>query len=247
MKNISALMRDDQILSFGKGVIHIIEEFGLGTLSKSDFEARLYSLIRRNVDKARIKDGRDWIRLLKVTPSKLRSMQLIESVKQRPIDLDDKHQWIELAQAVHTKRLEVNDPKVGTVQFYLDDTHLKRFIEEFVIEVGSSLDYKENRGQVVLKYSIYLDFIKKLMEVSGISENEMLSEIAADDDFKKLNKEFQDPKRLFNELKNKLKDKAIDQIAKETVHILGGVAFKIVKNKFLGHAGFPLVIPDSHS
>jgi hypothetical protein len=140
-------------------------------------------------------------------------MQLIESVKQRPIDLNDKEQWKEVAAAIQIKKLEVSDKSIGLVQFYLDDAHLKRFVEEFVIESGSSLDYKENRGQIVLKYSIYLAFIFRMAEILDLQEEDIFKNISEDKDFQKIEQEYNKPKALWDELKTKFKDKAIDEIA----------------------------------
>jgi hypothetical protein len=105
MKSLNNILDENEKKNIGEGVVKIIDEFGLGTLSKSDFEARIYSLLRQNISPSEVKDSRDWIRLLRVTPSKLRSMQLIESVKQRPIDLNDKEQWKEVAAAIQIKKL----------------------------------------------------------------------------------------------------------------------------------------------
>lgn len=181
-----------------------------------------------------MRDSRDWIRLLRVTPAKLRSMQLIESVRQRPISLQDKEQWAELAASLESTRIELEDKDNGLVRFYLDDAHMRRFVEEFVVENGSSVDYKMNANQVVLKYPIFEKMINAMRETTGTRASDTMREISQDSAHREVAREYNSPTAIWTEIGNKIKNKALDDVIGELFKVATSALFRAVRKKVLG-------------
>lgn len=227
------LISDKGKVDFCNELFERIEQFGLGSFSKADLDALLYHLIDINKDHRKIKDTYDWMRYLKVTPTKLRSLQLISSVKYLNLDDIDKN-WKLLSKAIAKKNIEVEDVRKGTVRLFVDDTHVQRFIEKFVVDNGSSLDYQRNAGQVVLKYGIYLELVKRLTEKLQLDVGKILKELEKDTSHEDIKLVFDSPRHMLNQLKNKFKDKALDEAVKTTINLVTTQVIKFAKKKISG-------------
>lgn len=226
---LSEIIKDGNEVKFTKELLNKLEEFGFASFNKADFEAFLYFLIEKYKNEIYSKNNLEWIDILKITPSKLRSLQLNASIKFK--NIDDESTWNDFYRDFLKSDIEIEDLKKGTVRFYLENVHLQRLIEKFVIDNRSSLDYSLNRSQVILKYEIYLKLLITIKEKFNIKDEEIGKEITKDKSFKKIESEFKSAKTFVSDLKDKFKDKAIDEIAKEGIELLSSTVISFIKKK----------------
>ena len=218
MEKLSEALAPNGALEFGKAIIKSFEELGLGILSKSDFEALMFHHLTLNVDTELVKDSYDWMKLLKVTPAKLRSLQITRSAKFLDLNLENENNWKLIFSSLDKKKLETEDKENGKVRIYIDDLHVHRLIERFVVEGGSSVDYTMNKNQLVLKYTEFLYLFDNILQRAKQTPlidalNEDRSEFKVENEFKKLESVIRDLKEAF---KNKTYD-TIAQTALATV------------------------------
>lgn len=225
MKKLSEALKTGGSFEFGNAIISSIEELGLGVLSKADFEAFMFHQLTLNIDTKKVKDNYDWMRLLRVTPSKLRSLQMIRSTKFLNLDLDNEDNWKLIFNALEGKKIETEDKENGKVKIYIDDLHVHRLIERFVVEGGSSIDYTLNKNQLVLKYNEFLNLMDTILIKAD--KKPLLSALNEDRSKFKVEKEFDKLDSVFKEIKEAFKDKAYSKIAEEAISII----IKITKKK----------------
>ena len=225
MKKLSEALKTGGSFEFGNAIISSIEELGLGVLSKADFEAFMFHQLTLNIDTKKVKDNYDWMRLLRVTPSKLRSLQIIRSTKFLNLDLDNEDNWKLIFNALEGKKIETEDKENGKVKIYIDDLHVHRLIERFVVEGGSSIDYTLNKNQLVLKYNEFLNLMDTILIKAD--KKPLLSALNEDRSKFKVEKEFDKLDSVFKEIKEAFKDKAYSKIAEEAISII----IKITKKK----------------
>ncbi len=199
---------------FAEAILQSIEDLGLGSLSKSDFEALMYHQLTLQVKDNIIKDNYDWMRLLKITPAKLRSLQMIQSAKYISLNLDNKDNWSYLLKALKKKYIEIEDKKKGTIRFYIDDVHVQRFIEKFVVEKGSSIDYTLNRNQVVLKYDMYIKLMKKMFKIFELDEKDLVKSLEKDRSSKHIGDKFVSFENYMDTIKKKLSEDGAVELVK---------------------------------
>ncbi len=211
--------------SFGLAVIQSIEDLGLGVLSKSDFEAYMFHHIMLHIDPTKVKNNYDLMRLLKITPAKLRSLELIRSAKFLNLDLDNKDNWILIFNSLNGKKLETEDKENGKVRIYIDDLHVHRLIERFVVEAGSSIDYTLNKNQLVIKYIEFLQLLDTILRKA--SNVPLLNAINEDRSVLKIEHDFNKLETVFSDLKDAFRTKSYDKIAE---FALSGI-IKIVRKK----------------
>lgn len=225
MEKISEAIKKHGYEEFGIAVLSNIGKWGLGSLSKSDFEALILHQLDLVVDKTKVKDSFDWMRLLKITPSKYRSLQMTRSAKYLNLELDNEENWKLILNSLEGRTLETEDKENGKVRIYIDDVHVHRLIERFVIEGGSSIDYTLNRNQLVLKYTEFLKLLDAIYQEA--KDTPLINAINEDRSQLKVQKEFDSLDSVFKDLKDSLKDKTYDKIAEFALTTI----IKIVRKK----------------
>jgi hypothetical protein len=225
MEKLSQLLVKDGSLHFGESLIKSFEELGLGVLSKSDFEAFMFHHLLINIDTSKYKNSYDLMRVLKITPNKLRTLEMIRSAKFLDLNLSNKDNWKLIFNALEGKKLETEDKENGKVRIYIDDLHIHRLIERFVVEGGSSIDYTLNKNQLVIKYSEFLNLLNNILLQAKSSP--LLVVINEDKSELKINKDFEKLENVFKDLKKSFKDKTYDKIAEEAL----GIIIKIARKK----------------
>ena len=211
MEKLTDVLNENGIKNFGEAILESFEGLGLGILSKSDFEAFMFHQLTLNVDTNKVKTNFDWMKFLKVTPSKLRSLQMTRSAKFLDLDLNNRDNWKLIFNSLENKKLETEDKENGKVRIYIDDLHVHRLIEKFVIEGGSSVDYTLNRNQLVLKYSEFLNLLDNIIQKAG--QKPLIDAINEDRSQLNIQKEFDSLDSIFKDLKEAMKNKAYDKIA----------------------------------
>ena len=164
MEKLSQILQNDGIKNFGEALIMSFDDLGLGVLSKSDFEAYMFHHIMLNLDRSKIKNNFDLMRVLKITPSKLRSLEMTRSAKFLNLDLSNRENWTLIFNALDGKKLETEDKENGKVRIYIDELHVHRLIERFVVEAGSSIDYTLNKNQLIMKYTEFLNLLDSILK-----------------------------------------------------------------------------------
>lgn len=184
-KTLSSILGEKGMKNFGEAIISNIETLGLGVLSKSDFEAYMFHCILENIPEESLKQlqsdkkelSYELRRLLKVTPTKLKSLGMIRSSKYLTLDLNDEKNWTKICNAISGKTFEIEDKANGKIRIYIDDVHVIQLIEKYIIENGSSIDYKRNANQVVLNYSGFFHLVEGILNNSGKDLVEFRNEV----------------------------------------------------------------------
>ena len=231
---IRRCLKDKGVENIGNAILKSLEEFGLGTLSKTDFEALILYNLKMNVDDEKINSSYDWMKLLKITPTKLRNLEMIASVKFATLDLDKETGWRMLAKKMEKKKIEVESKDKGTVRFYIDDVHSQRFIENFVASEGSSLDYSINRNQVILKYEVFIRLLNKMTDVLKIKEKELVTALNKDKSEAKIQDEFTSFTKYLSDFKEKFEEKAVDEVTKATLEFVFKKSVQFINHKLFG-------------
>ena len=211
MEKLSQILQKEGYKIFGEALIKSFEELGLGVLSKSDFEAFMFHHLMMNIDTSKVKNSYDLMRVLKLTPAKLRSLEMIRSAKFLNLDLSNKDNWKLIFEALDGKKLETEDKENGKVRIYIDELHVHRLIERFVVESGSSIDYTLNKNQLVIKYSEFLNLLDSILKQA--KKQPLIEAINKDKSELKVKKEFEKLDSIFKDLKESFKDKTYDKIA----------------------------------
>lgn len=200
--------------AFGEAILKSIQSLGIGVLSKTDFEAFMFHQLTLLCDDS-IKDNYDWMRILKATPAKIRSLQMIQSAKYKDLDTSKKDNWTYFIKSITKKNIEIEDIKKGTIRFYIDDVHAQRLIERFIVEKGSSVDYSLNKNQMILKFDMFSNLTLHIAKLNNLNEEDFIIKIRADKSIEKLNLEFNSLTSFFTNLKEKAKKDASYDVIKE--------------------------------
>jgi len=224
MEKLSQILQKEGGKNFGEALIKSFEELGLGVLSKSDFEAFMFHHLMMNIDKSKVKNSYDLMRVLKITPAKLRSLEMTRSAKFLNLDLSNEDNWKLIFEALDGKKLETEDKENGKVRIYIDELHVHRLIERFVVESGSSIDYTLNKNQLVIKYTEFLNLLDSILKQAN--KQPLIEAINKDKSELKVKKEFEKLDSIFKDLKESFKDKTYDKIAETALSAIIKIARK---------------------
>lgn len=224
MGNLAEKLSKDGARKFGESLIKNIEEIGLSSLSKADFEALMLHHIFMNLDKAKFINNYDLMFSLKITPTKLRNLEMIRSAKFLDLDLSKKDNWVLIFNAIENKKIETEDKENGKVRIYIDDLHVHRLIERFIIEKGSSIDYSFNKNQLIIKYNEFLNLLDTILLVAG--KKPLIEAINKDKSNLKVKREFESLDTLIKDIKENFKDKAFDKLAESALYEIIKIARK---------------------
>jgi hypothetical protein len=224
MEKLSQILQKEGGKKFGEALIKSFEELGLGVLSKADFEAFMFHHLMMNIDKSKVKNSYDLMRFLKITPTKLRSLEMTRSAKFLNLDLSNEDNWKLIFEALEGKKLETEDKENGKVRIYIDELHVHRLIERFVVESGSSIDYTLNKNQLVIKYTEFLNLLDSILKQA--KKKPLIEAINKDKSELKVKKEFEKLDSIFKDLKESFKDKTYDKIAETALSAIIKIARK---------------------
>lgn len=210
---------------FGYALISNIDLYGFGILSKNDFEALMFHHLMLNIDRRIIKNNYDLMRLLKITPSKLRSLEALRSAKYLTLDLTDNENKSLILHALEDVKVELENKDNGKVRVNILDLHVYRLIEKVVVENGSSVDYTLNKSQLVLKYTEFLKLIGIVTEYT--TKKNLFILLKEDKSIKAIKKEYISFDSMLADLKTTFKEKSSEEIAKMVIEN----SISILKNK----------------
>ncbi|CAI8173765.1 MAG: Uncharacterised protein [Cryomorphaceae bacterium] len=164
IKRIIDLLDEPDKIKFTNELLDTFDKMGLGVLSKADFEAYLYYLLKKHKKREIALGKYDWVRLLKVTPSKLNSMQTLSSVKFENLE-DKKAELFEyLVRELSSNPIEIYDLEQQRLQVFISDMHIKLFIESYAAENGYAIRYESNPNELVIQFELFLQLLDEIEE-----------------------------------------------------------------------------------
>lgn len=226
-------LKSNGVESFGNSILENIEDYGLGTMSKTDLEAFILYTLMVSIDDSKINDMYDWMRILKITQNKYKSLYQIISAKYRNLDLNNIENWELLARKMMIKKIEIEDSKKGTIRFYLDDVHLRNFIERFCSNNETTLDYTLNKNQIVLKYDMFLLLIDKIIKITKL-EKLYLEELNSDRGAHLIDKKINSVETFFSNFKTDFYENSAKENTKDVLEFVAKSFYNVVKKRIIG-------------
>ncbi len=220
-------LNDDGAKNFGNAILKSIEELGLGVLSKSDFEALMFHHIVLNIEKTRVKDQYDWMRILKLTPSKLKSLQQIRIAKHLTLDLNNENKQY-VIETLKNASIDIENPELGLIRFYIPDVHAQMLIEKIVVGHKSMIDFKLNSNILVIKFDSLLKLMDLFLETD--EGDIVLGLLKKDRSAKKYASKIKTVGKMWDDFTDDVKENGKSEILKQLV----ACGFEIVKNKITG-------------
>ena len=227
-KNISDLLDDKDKINFTNELLNQFDDLGLAVLSKADFEAYLYYLLKKHKKETLDLNKFDWIRLLKVTPSKLNNMQLLSSVKFEKYDDKKDECLINLIKELSKNKIEIFDKDKDLLQILISDMHLKLFIEEFALQNGYSIKYENNPNQLIIQFPLFLKLLDEI-ETKYSDEIQLRALLIEQlkDGTESLKKAIETNEPFLNFFTKKIFKEADKQLYAESIKLMGNTALQI--------------------
>ncbi|GGG52221.1 hypothetical protein [Bizionia arctica] len=210
--------------------IDMIENYGFGSMLKSDQDALLYHLLAKHITPGVIKNRHSWVEMLRVKPSRLNGVQELASVKFNLVK-DDSFNWLLVSRQLDGHPPEVQDLTSGKVIVYIDDAHIYRFLEWFLNEQGSSPEYVLNKTQLVLKYDLYLLILEKINDKVGLDVEKLKKKLKEDKSSKKITKTYNSAGDLLKDVKERMKETTIKEGTKELLAYASTAVITYAKKK----------------
>lgn len=217
-------------VAFTDYLLDEIEKYGFGSMLKSDQDALLYHLIATWINPGVIKNRHDWIKILRVKPSRLNGIQETASVKFNKIE-DDAENWLQVSKQLKNHQPEIKDKESGEVVIYIDDAHIYRFLEWFLNQQGSSPSYELNKTRLIVKYELYLLFLEKIENKVGLETEKLKNKLRKDQSSNKITKTYNNGKALLKDVKEKIKDKSLDEGLSELFEYVSTAIITYAKKK----------------
>lgn len=230
IKRIQDILEDSSKLKFTNELLDTFDKMGLGVLSKADFEAYLYYLLKKYKKSELIIGRYEWVRLLKVTPNKLNSMQTLSSVKFESLE-DKKVEIIdELVRELSKNKIEICDLERQRLSVYISDMHIKLFLESFAAENGYAIGQEANPNISVIQFELFLrllDVIEKHFEGKYDLRKDLSKQLEKDNQLNEL-KEVLKTKMNFTQYFIKKLGKGVEkQLYAEAIKILGNSSLQL--------------------
>lgn len=128
LKNENDPEAQKALSEISKELLEKISREGLGYMSKTDLETFIFHLYLKNLSSS-ISDY-DLMTLFKITPTKLRSIEMNRSVKYQQLELENNENRLLLItffdNAIQKNAFELPDNENGNVRFYVPNSHIYR-------------------------------------------------------------------------------------------------------------------------
>lgn len=145
---------------------------GFGTLTKKDSELLIFGCLKRAFGSTGPGSNYGWARLLRLTPSRIKSMRLESYLRFGHLfgesDLSDTERFFKdftVLQSVDIRGLNTSgDLNEVTLSFAVEDPVVQMVIENDLKSIGSYLDFHRNREIVRLKLIDFLKLVASTVE-----------------------------------------------------------------------------------
>lgn len=151
---------------------------GFGTLGKKDTDLLIFACLRHAIGAAGPGTNYEWAKMLRLTPSKLKSMRLEAHLRFGHLFAESSADEAKLFmknfskfQTIDLEGMETSG-EVGavTVSFVIEDTVVQMDVENRLKAIGSYLDFKLNREVVTLRLTDFLKIISGDVEKAVIDK-----------------------------------------------------------------------------
>lgn len=214
----------------GREVISSIKTHGLGVLPKADLEALLFhcisNVIEPHYDEDIQKLDYALMQLLKISPSKLRSLRVTRSAKfLNNLDYTDTNNQYRLICAFKHVALTSEDVLNGTIKISISDPHTQLLVEAIVEDNQGVVERAINSKLLVLTSR---DFLSMIELIYGKGGNDFYVEI--------LNTIQKDAKKKYENLTKddflkQFQDACKEKTLSKLVEVSCQIVTKAVKNK----------------
>jgi len=145
---------------------------GFGALTKKDTELLIFGCLRRAFGRTGPKNNYEWAKLLRLTPSKVKSMRLEAHLRFGHLldesDAETAEQFLQnfgVVQSIDVKGLKSSgDLDNVTVSFVVEDPVAQIVIENRLKELGTYLDFHQNREVVRLNLTDFFRIVTDEVE-----------------------------------------------------------------------------------
>lgn len=231
IKRILDLLDEPDKIKFTNELLDTFDKMGLGVLSKADFEAYLYYLLKKHKKREIALGKYDWVRLLKVTPSKLNSMQTLSSVKFENLE-DKKVELIEdLVRELSSNPIEIYDLEQQRLQVFISDMHIKLFIESYAAENGLAIRYESNPNELIIQFSLFLQLLDEIEEHFKTEFNlreELKGSLKEENENNELKEALKTKKKFSSFFIEKLEKAAEKQGYAQVVKVIGNTSLQLI-------------------
>jgi hypothetical protein len=231
MKTIIELLDNNSKIKFSDDLLGKFDQFGLTGLSKADLEAYLYYLLKKYKNKESKLGKYDWVRLLKVSPSKLSSMQILSSVKFENLE-DKKSELIEaLVRELATNKIEIYDAKQQRLQLLISDMHIKLFIESYAAQKGFVIRHEKNPNELIIQFELLLELLDEIelhFKSSFDLRHELKAYLKDQNETNELKEALEKEKKFSSFFLGKLGVAAENESYAEMVKLIGNTVLQLV-------------------
>lgn len=160
----------DSLSNISKELLKKISEEGFGYMSKTDLETYIFHLYEKYLEFP-LSDY-ELMSLFKISASKLRSLELNRSIKYQQLDLDnEENRQLLIAffdRAITLNSFEIPEEETGNVKFYVPNAHIYRIIEKYIVDRGSSPNYRLNPKQMEIRYDYLVLLLEKICSEQNV-------------------------------------------------------------------------------
>lgn len=155
----------------GNEIIKSIKNYGLGVLPKSDLEGLIFHCIC-NALETEIEDDEQnldyaLMQMLRISPSKLRSLRITRSAKYLNLDYNDTNNKLRLIRAFKHASIGGDDITTSKIKISITDPHTQQLIERMIEDNKGILDRSFNPKLLVLNAKEFLGIIVQIYGEGG--------------------------------------------------------------------------------
>lgn len=226
-KTFDNLIKDDYnpFDLLGKEVIKSVKTYGFGVLPKSDLEGLIFHCICNTLE-AEFNNNiqeLDYVlmQMLKISPSKLRSLRVIRSAKfLANLDYNDPNNKLRLVRSLRNVSIVGSEITNPDIKISISDPHSQQLIERILEDNGGIADRSLNPKLLILKPQGFLDLVEKIYGQWSPSTEEYVKLI---DEIKSEAKELHNEltkENLLKEFHSAFKERAVVEMVNVLLRIL---------------------------
>lgn len=214
----------------GKEIINNINQYGLGTISKSDLEGLIFHAICNAIEKNEMINthNQDYeiMQMLRISPSKLRSLRVTRSAKYlSDLDYNSNSNKFRILNALKRASVGNCDIENGKISISISDPHTQNLIEHMIEDNQGIVEHSINPKLLSLNSKEFLKIVAQIYGDNGEDGYEKIIE-GIKNEVKDIHEELTKD-NIFDEFKKAFKDQAFDELAKISLKLIE----KAIKHK----------------